>query len=93
MILVDILYTEAPLLQLKSKYKLCQKFLISLCFHGDIKMWKIFGVHHWKFLLMEKFRAREALKFAFHIGAFKQSFPPTSFQESSFFWIVAITHY
>lgn len=42
MILVDILYTEAPLLELKSKYKLCQKFLISLCFYGDSKMCKIF---------------------------------------------------
>lgn len=45
MILVDILYMEAPLLQLNSKYKLCQKSLISLCFYGDIKMCKIFGVH------------------------------------------------
>lgn len=45
MILVDILYQEAPLLQFKSKYKLCQKVLICLCFYGDIKMWKIFGVH------------------------------------------------
>lgn len=80
MILVDILYMEAPLLQLNSKYKLCQKSLISLCFYGDIKMCKIFGVH-WNFLLMEKFRARDALKFAFHICAFKQSFLPTSFQD------------
>lgn len=83
MILVDILYTEAPLPELKSKHKLCQKFPISLCFYGDIKTCKIFGVH-WNFLLTEKIRARDALKFAFHIGAFKQSFPPQPFKRVLF---------
>lgn len=91
MILVDILYMEVPLLELKSKYKLCQKFLISLWFYGDIKMCKIFGAH-WNFLLMEEFTAKNAVKFAFHIGAFKQSFLPASFQEF-FFWVVAITSF
>lgn len=84
MILVDSLYTEAPLPELKSKYELCQKFPISLCLYGDIKTCKIFGVC-WNFLLMEKIKAGDAFKFAFHIGAFEQSFPPTSFQEGVLF--------
>lgn len=80
MILVDT--SIRKLHHLSSNLNYVRKSLLA-CLYGDVKIGKIFGAHR-NFLWMEKFGVRDALKFAFHIDAFKQSSPP-AFQDRSFF--------